>query len=172
MTVKTGGRLRGLVSRWLMRFEASSQIFRIGFLGITAASTLTTALIGLGLGNLAPYVLAIGLLATPGFAYAYVELGFFNRKNRERVDRGDNFAGPGFAMNKSLEARQRAVIAEAIVENYGPEEIRDRMDEETAALLNEFRDGVNVTEIYESGHIPRGEYRTDGQLKDTTRSDT
>lgn len=166
--MKTGGAIRGFVSRWLMRFEASSQIFRIALLGVTAVSTLTSALIDLGYGWLAPYVLTAGLVGSFGFAWVYVEFGFFNRKNRERMDRGDNFSGPGMAMGMTLQGRQRAVIAEAFVEDYSPGEIKSRMDEETAGLLRQFRDGIEIDEVFDEGELP--EVRNGSEELDGVRS--
>jgi hypothetical protein len=148
MTVNTGGPIRGFISRWLVRFEASQQIISAAFLGVTAASTLTTALASLGMERYAPWVLGAGLAGTPIFAYAYVEAGVFNRKNRERVDRGDNFAGPGMAMSQLIQAEQLAALGEALAEETDPKELRGEINDRTARRLREFRDGINVQEVY------------------------
>lgn len=150
---KTGGPIRGFISRWLVRFEASQQIISAGFLGITAASTLTTALAAIGYERYAPYVLAFGCASVPVFAYSYVESGVFNRKNRERVDRGDNFAGPGMAMSTMIQAEQLAALGEALSDERDREQIRDELNHRTAQRLREFRDGIDVAEIYDETRL-------------------
>ena len=147
--MKTGGPIRGLVSRWLMRLEASSQVFRVGFLAITAASTLTSALVSVGYGGLAPYVLVVGGVASPLFAYVYVELGVFNRKNRERVDRGDNFAGPGMAMAGLLRAEQLAAAVAALEDGKDPQQVRRELETVTQERLRDFRNGIDLESIYD-----------------------
>lgn len=146
--MKTGGPVRGVIGRWIMRLEAAQGIFRIGFLAITAASTLTSALVALGHQWLAPYVLGIGVVGSPLFAFAYVELGVFNRKNRERVDRGDNFAGPGAAINSLIQARQLAAVADVIKNGHDAEESVDELEEVTIETLQNVRDGVDLDEVY------------------------
>lgn len=101
MSVKTGGPVRGFLGRWTFRFEASSLIFRIVFLGITAASTFTTALASVGYAHIAPWFLAAGTLASPVFAYLYVK-HIHSRKNREGSDLGDNYSGPNMLIDDIL----------------------------------------------------------------------
>lgn len=145
----TGGAIRGVIGRWLMRIEATKGILQLVGISVTAVSTLTSALVAVGFGNLAPYFLAAGLIGTPAFAYAYVELGLFNRKNRERMDRGDNYAAPGMAMGQLLQARQHGIIAEAVVNDYDEDTIHERMEEETVGMLSDFRNGIDLKAIYE-----------------------
>lgn len=102
MTVQTNGPIRGLLGRWLMRLEAAGSILRMSFLGVTAASTLTSALALIGLQSLAPYVLGVGIAGTFVFAFVYVEFGVFNRKNRERVEYGQNFSRPDMAIDDQM----------------------------------------------------------------------
>lgn len=102
MTVNTGGPIRGLVARWIMRLEAAGAILRMTFLGVTAASTFTSALALIGLEQFAPFVLVAGLAGTFVFAYTYTEFGVFNRKNREKVDYGTNFAGPTIRIDDEI----------------------------------------------------------------------
>lgn len=147
MTVKTGGRIRGFVSRWLVRFEASQQIFRLIFLAITAASTLTSALALLGMESIAPYVLGAGLISSPIFAYSYVESGVFNRKNRERMDRGDNFAGPGMAMSLYTQGDQFASGLAAALD-ADEERVRRAVEVATRQRMAEFRNGIDVEEAF------------------------
>lgn len=147
--MKTGGPVRGVIGRWIMRLEAAQGIFRIVFLAITAASTLTSALVALGHQWLAPYVLGGGVILSPAFAWVYVEAGVFNRKNRERVDRGDNFAGPGFAMNGFLRAEQLSAALAAMKNGHEPEEIQTVVNEVTEETLREYRDGIDLQTVYQ-----------------------
>lgn len=151
MTVETGGPLRGLSARWLMRIEAAEGILRSAFLAITAASTLTSALTLMGAEQYAPWLLGSGLVGTPIFAYLYVEGGIFNRKNRERVDRGDNFVGPGATINAMIQARQLATLGETVRNGHDAEEIEDEMMQRTGDLLRQLRDGVDLQEVYHDG---------------------
>lgn len=150
MTVKTGGPIRGLMGRWLMRLEAAGSILRMAFLGVTAASTLTSALALVGYQQYAPAVLVIGVLATFVFAFGYVEYGVFNRKNRERADFGDNYSGPTMLMDRQLDAVQRAYLVHAIQNGETDlETLTENMTEVTAAQWREYRDGLNTDEIHQ-----------------------
>lgn len=102
MTVSTEGPIRGMIGRWVMRFEAAGQILTMTFQGTTAVSALSGVLAYTGQEGIVPFVLAVGILGVFGFAYAYVELGIYNRKNRERHDRGSNFAGPKMRIDDEL----------------------------------------------------------------------
>lgn len=148
MTVSTGGPVRGLISRWLVRFEASQQIFRVAFLAVTAASTLTTALELIGYGELAPWVLGVGVVGSPLFAYGYVESGVYNRKNRERMDRGDNFSGPGMLMGSDLQARAFAAALRAHDRGEDPEAAATRAVRDQ---WREYRNGVDVEALEREG---------------------
>lgn len=150
MTVQTGGPVRGFISRWLVRFEASQQIFRLVFLAVTAASTFTSALALLGLERFAPYVLGVGVLGAPIFAFGYVESGVYNRKNRERMDRGDNFAAPGMAMGNLIQARQFAALARALKDDdVDLDDVDELLEGVTLEQLQEFRDGIDVVDVYD-----------------------
>lgn len=145
MTVSTGGPIRGLVGRWLMRVQAVQGLIQMASMGVTAASTLTFALQSLGYTRLAPVALAAGLVGTPAFAYAYTEFGLYNRKNRERMDRGDNFAGPGMYMNHIAQARY---IAAAIAHADDPETAMDASERVARDTIRGFRDGVDLDVFY------------------------
>lgn len=137
MTVKTQGPIRGFLGRWLMRLEAAGSILRMAFLGVTAASTLTSALALIGLEALAPYMLAAGILSTFVFAYAYVEAGVYNRKNREQVDRGDNYAGPTMRIDDELMARAfKAALENRKLTDQERDAIRDELDDGFRDLRN------------------------------------
>lgn len=155
--MQTGGPIRGFISRWLVRFEASQQLFQVAFLGVTAASTFTSVLFDMGYQWLAPYVLSVGGIGSLLFAYAYVEGGIFNRKNRERADRGDNFAAPGMAMGNLLRAKQLAIVAEALADDrpVSTEEIQSRLETETLDQLQQFRDGIDLETVFNEPRSPR-----------------
>jgi len=105
MTVSTDGPIRGMLGRWLMRFEAAGQLLMMTFQGTTAVSALSGVLAYSGFERYVPLVLGAGVVATFTFAFVYVELGVFNRKNRERHDRGSNFAGPKMRIDDEFIAR-------------------------------------------------------------------
>lgn len=147
MNVKTGGERRGLIARWVFRFEASSMIFRIVFLGITAASTLTSALVAVGYGHFAPPLLATGVVVSPVFAWLYVR-HIHNRKNRERADLGDNYSGPTMYMDRSIDADQRAYIAWLMdPEDRALEVHQKKMQELTAGRWGQYRTGISEEDI-------------------------
>lgn len=105
MTVDVGGPIRGTVGRWLLRFEAGGQIIRLVFLGVTAASTGVTALYQAGLSSFVAPLLLAGAAGVVGFAFGYVELGLYARKNRENADRGQNFAKPAQKIDDEMLAK-------------------------------------------------------------------
>lgn len=148
MNVNTGGRVRGFLARWIMRLEASGQIIRMGFLGVTAASTLTSALALIGYESMAKWVLLAGVLGTFAFAWAYTELGIFNRKNRERADFGDNYSGPTMYMDRSIDAEQRAYLAWLLdPEDRTIDYHQDNIQQLTHGRWEEFRNGMSPEEI-------------------------
>lgn len=126
-----------------MRFEASGQIFSLTFLGITAASTLTSALSDIGHEWAAPFVLTGGVLLSPVFAYAYVEWGVHNRKNREKQDRGNNFAKPQNAIDDAIIAR---TILAAEQGRTLKEKEREVVDKEAFRGYQDFKDGIDLSQ--------------------------
>lgn len=141
MTVNTNGAIRGLIGRWLMRVQAVQGIIQMVSMAITAASTLTFALQSIGYTHLAPWVLGTGVVGAPLFAYIYVDHGLFNRKNRENVDRGNNFATPRDKIDDTL-------IGAAV---FGAVHGREPDDEELKTIQNavekpwsDFRNGVDL----------------------------
>lgn len=151
MTVNTGGPVRGLLGRWLMRLEAAGAILRMAFLGVTAASTFTSALIAAGYDRYALPLLTVGTLASFLFAFLYVETGIFNRKNRERMDRGDNFAGPGMTMNQTTQAVAFGAALEAFENGDDPRAAAERAATEK---LRSYRDGVDIQDLLEGETRP------------------
>lgn len=127
----------------MMRLEASGQILRIGFLGVTAASTLTSALALIGYQHIAPYVLGAGVIATLIFAYGYVEFGIHNRKNRESVDRGRNWVGPTQAIQHRTDARMMgAALAEVFDDD--PRRVTEAAESAVDKTISEYRNGIDV----------------------------
>lgn len=102
MTVETAGPIRGFLGRWVMRFEAAGQILTMTFQGTTAVSALSGVLAYTGLQQYVPLVLVVGILFVFGFAFVYVEYGVYNRKNREKHDRGSNYAGPTMRIDDEM----------------------------------------------------------------------
>lgn len=144
-------------ARWLARIDGVKGQVQMFSLAVTAFSTFSIMLQGFGLGEYVPYIGVAAAVGGAAYTWAYTEGGVWNQVSRDRNDLSDNFAAPGMAMGMTLQGRQRAVIAEAIQEDYDRERIRERMDEETAALLQEFRDGIDVEDVFENGQLPRGD---------------
>ena len=139
--VSTEGPVRGLLGRWLMRFEAAGNILQMVFLGVTAASTLTSALALIGLERYAPAMLAFGLVSTALFAFVYVELGIYNRQNREKQDRGNNFAKPQNRIDDELIARGIHAAREG---RRLTDSERTAVDEELDAAFKKYRNGIHI----------------------------
>lgn len=139
MTLTATGPIAEVIARWVVRLEAAGSLLRMMFLGVTAASTLTSALALIGLEQYAPYVLVTGIAATLAFAFGYVEYGIFNRKNREKNDRGTNFAGPTIRIDDEL-------IARAILAAEKGRELTDKEREPIKTEMNhgwaEHRNGI------------------------------
>jgi len=124
-----------------MRVQAVQGILQLFGIGVTAASTLTTALVSVGREDLALPLLAVGLLGSPVFAWCYVELGLFNRKNREGSDRGNNFATPRDKIDDTLIAV--GVFAAVHGRQPGEDEV-ETIKQAIDGPWAEFRDGVEV----------------------------
>jgi len=141
MSVNTSGPVRGFLGRWLMRIQSIQGILNMVSLAITAASTLTFALQSIGHAHLAPWVLGAGLIGAPIFAYVYVDLGLFNRKNRENVDRGNNFATPRDKIDDTLIG---AAVFGAVHGRPPEDEELDAIKESVNKPWHEFRGGVEL----------------------------
>lgn len=141
MNINTGGPIRGFVARWLMRFQAVQGFIQMGSMMVTAASTLTFALQAIGYTEIAPYVLGIGLFGTPAFAWAYTELGLFNRKNREKSDRGANWAGPDAFMNSVIGAMGTYY---AMNQDVPDSDEFEELQQSVELAWREYRDGINL----------------------------
>lgn len=143
MNIPIEGERRGFIARWLMRLEASQGIIRMVFLGVTAASTMATALALLDLGWALPYLLAFGFFGVFVYAFAYVELGIYLRKNREKRDRGENFAKPQNMIGNVILARG---IRAAELERQLTDEERNIVSSEISQAYQDMRNGIRFEE--------------------------
>lgn len=141
MSVKTGGPIRGFVGRWVMRFEATGQIMSLGFQGTTAVSALSGVLAYTGFQEYVPYVLGFGVIVSFAFAYIYVDWGLYNRKNREKEARGNNFAKPQNAIDDAMIARN---ILAAKKGRELTEEERNAIEAESIRGYRDYHDGIEV----------------------------
>lgn len=141
--MKTGGPVRGFIARWLMRIQAVQGILQLAGIAVTAVSTMTSALVAIGYPDLAPWLFGAGLIGSPAFAYIYVECGLFNRKNRENVDRGNNFATPRDKIDDTLIG---AAVFGAIHGRKPQEEELQTIKDSVEQPWNDYRDGVELTE--------------------------
>lgn len=142
-TPNMNGPIRGLLGRWVMRFEAAGQILSMAFQGTTAVSALSGVLAYTGFQQYVPVVLAAGVLGIFAFAFVYVEYDVYNRKNREKQDRGNNFAKPQNRIDDEMIAR--GVAAGLNARPLTPGE-REAIDGEVEAAYRKFRDGVGGAE--------------------------
>lgn len=141
--------IRDQSSMWLMRLLEGGRVLQMPLLAVTAISTLGTFLRGTPLEPYTYYIISgFGLMAI-GFVWAYDRFEVLNLQNKAKQDRADNFVGPGFTMGSIMRARQLAIIGEALQHDYSSAELHQRMDEETKALLRDWRNGVDLAEIYQ-----------------------
>lgn len=124
-----------------MRLEAAGNILQMAFLAVTAASTLTSALALLGWERYAGWMLVIGVVAVFAFAFGYVESGVYNRKNREKQDRGNNFAKPQNVIDDSIIARAIQAAREG---RELTEREREAVKTEVFDAYQEYRDGIEI----------------------------
>lgn len=141
MSVETNGPIRGFLGRWIMRFEASGQMLSLGFQGLTAVSALTGVLSLTGNERVVPIILGLAAVSMFGFAYAYVELGLFNRKNREKHDRGNNFSKPQNMIDDTMIGR--SVLAAKQGRTLSDEE-REAIEQEMRAAYRDYRNGIEL----------------------------
>jgi len=141
MTVETAGPIRGFIGRWIMRFEASGQILRMGFQGTTAVSALSGVLAYSGSEAVVPYVIGVGTVGVFVFAFVYTELGLFNRKNREKVDYGNNFARPDMRIDDEITG---AAVFAAVHGRPPDAEEAEAIEESVEETFRKLRNGVDV----------------------------
>lgn len=143
--------VRSEVSRWLMRTLQAGRVLRLPLLGVTAVSTLTTALRGTAAEDYTIAIVAGFAFASLVFIWAYDRFEVLNLENRHKMDRSDNFVGPGFAMNKIMMARHLGIVADGLREEKPTAEIQDELEDETLRLLREWRNGIDLSEVYDEG---------------------
>lgn len=136
---KPQGPIRGWLGRWVMRFEAAGQMLSMAFQGTTAVSALSGVLAYTGFQQFVPYVLALGAAGMFVFAYVYVEYGVYNRKNREKQDRGNDFSKPQNRIDDEMIARG---VAAGVFGRPLTGEERDAIDGEVEDAYRKFRNGV------------------------------
>lgn len=141
MSVNTGGALRGVIGRWIMRFEATGQMLSIGFQGTTAVSALSGVLAYTGYQSYVPFVLGVGVICAFAFAFVYVEWGLYNRKNREKQVRGGNFSKPQNAIDNAIIARN--ILAAQEGRTLSQEE-REAIERESLQGYKDYHDGIEV----------------------------
>lgn len=141
--------MKQFLSRWIMRSQEGGKVLRMGLLGITAVSTLTTALKGTFLQEYTPHIIGGLALGSLAFLYLYDRSGVLNQQNVERMDRADNFAGPGMAMGAMIRGRQLSAMFEALDQDLDSEEAHDRVQQATLDACREFRDGIDVDHVFE-----------------------
>lgn len=143
--------IRDEVSRWFMRTLQAGRVLRLPLLGVTAVSTLTTALRGTAAENYTLFVVSAFGVFSLLFIWAYDHFRVLNLENRHKQDRSDNFAGPGMAMGTLMRGQQLAVVAQAIQEDWDQQTIQDEMRAVTLQNLREWRNGIDLEEVYGNG---------------------
>lgn len=149
MSMNTGGPVRGFIARWLMRVQAVQGTLQLLGVGVTAASTLTSALVALGHGAIAPVAIGVGVAGAPIYAYAYTELGILNRQNREAQDRANNFATPRDKIDDVLIG---AGVFGAVHGRPPDEEELQNIVESVDRPWQEFRNGVDLQSAQRDGN--------------------
>ena len=140
---KPQGPIRGWLGRWVMRFEAAGQMLSMAFQGTTAVSALSGVLAYTGFQEFVPYVLGLGVAGMFVFAYVYVEYGVYNRKNREKQVRGNDFSKPQNRIDDEMIAR--GVAAGVFGRQLNAEE-REAIDGEVEDAYRKFWNGVENAE--------------------------
>jgi len=140
-------KLREEVSKWIMRTQNAGTILRIPLLGVTAVSTLVTALRGTAFQNYTMYIVAVfGVLALV-FIWAYDRFQVMNIQNRWNADRADNYVGPTTAMNQLINARQFGVLSQALTNEWSEEKTQKELEKVTRETVAEFRNGIDLGDL-------------------------
>jgi len=136
--------LREEISKWIMRTKNAGVIMRIPLLGVTAVSTMITALRGTFLER---YTLAIVVgfgVAALVFVWAYDRFQVMNMQNRWNADRADNYYGPTGAIDQLAAAEREAVLAQSIKNDWDMEKTREEMKKAAERAISEYRNGVDM----------------------------
>lgn len=137
-------KLRDEVSRWIMRTKNAGVILRIPLLGVTAVSTLVTALKGTVLQNYTIYIVGFSCIGAMLFIWAYDRFQVMNMQNRWNADRADNYYGPTGAINQLAAAEREAVLAQSIKNDWDMEKTREEMRKAAEKVIAEYRNGVDM----------------------------
>lgn len=137
-------KLRDEVSRWIMRTKNAGVILRIPLLGVTAVSTLVTALKGTVLQNYTIYIVGFSGIGAMLFIWAYDRFQVMNMQNRWNADRADNYYGPTGAINQLAAAEREAVLAQSIKNDWDMEKTREEMRKAAEKVIAEYRNGVDM----------------------------
>lgn len=116
-------------------------------LGVTAVSTMITALKGTAFENYTMYIIAFSGLGAIGFIWAYDRFKVLNLQQKHDADRSSNFVGPSMAMSNIIQGRQMSVMSKAIAEGWDRERIEKEMDRVTKEELSKYRDGIDMSEF-------------------------
>lgn len=134
-------------SKWIMRSLQAGRVLRMPLLGVTAVSTLVTALRGTMFQNYTLHIVsAFGILAV-GFIWAYDRFKVLNIQQKWDQDRSSNFVGPNMAINNMISARQFSVLSKAMQEDWDEEKRREELERVTEEAIQEFRNGIDLSRL-------------------------
>jgi len=136
--------LREEVSKWIMRTKNAGVILRIPLLGVTAVSTLVTALRGTMLEKYTLPILSVFGIGAVVFIWAYDRFQVMNIQNRWNADRADNYYGPTGAIDQLASAERDAVLAQSIKNDWDMERTREEMKKAVERAVSEYRNGVDM----------------------------
>jgi len=140
-------RLREEVSKWIMRTKNAGVILRIPLLGVTAVSTLVTALRGTWLQDYTIAIVSVFGISALLFIWAYDRFQVMNIQNRWNADRADNYVGPTTAMNQLINARQFGVLSQALTNEWNEEKTQEELEKVTRETVAEFRNGIDLGDL-------------------------
>lgn len=140
-------KLREEISKWIMRTQNAGTVLRIPLLGVTAVSTLITALRGTYLDSYTMYIVAAFSVLAFIFIWAYDRFQVMNIQNRWNADRSDNYIGPTTAMNQLINARQLSVLSQSINEGWSDDRTTEELEKVTRETVADFRDGIDIGDI-------------------------
>lgn len=144
-------KIREYVSRWIMRTKNAGRVLRIPLLGVTAVSTMVTALKGTSFENYTAGIVAVSAVAGFAFIWAYDRFQVMNIESRWNADRSDNYYGPTGAINQLVSAERQAVLAHAIKNDWEMDKTRKEMINATERAVSKFRDGIDMNKFEEGG---------------------
>jgi hypothetical protein len=122
-------------------------------LGITAVSTLVTALKGTFLQQYTFAIVGAFGLGAVSFIWAYDKFQVLNLQHKHNDDRAGNYVGANQTVDKLIQGRQLAVVAQALSQDMSYDEVQELMDQATYQASAELRNGID-TEKIERGDLP------------------